>query len=72
MNGLKQTEKCALVNDALQEMMQNSDEYMFVKDIHSVYRGGSEVMARMAGLDSSSGFIGKTDYDIFPKELAEK
>ncbi len=72
MNGLKQTDKCALVNDALQEMMQNSDEYMFVKDVHSVYHGGSEVMARMAGLDSSSGFIGKTDFDIFPEELAEK
>lgn len=71
MNKVKQVGESALVNDALQEMMQNSDEYMFVKDRRFVYRGGSEVMARMMGFDSSAEFIGKTDYDLFPKELAE-
>jgi PAS domain S-box-containing protein len=62
----------ALVNDTLREMMSASEDYLFVKDINLVYHGGSKAFAHLAGLDTASGLLGKTDLDFFPRDIAEK
>jgi two-component system sensor histidine kinase/response regulator len=58
--------------DALKIIMSENDDYVFIKDINSVYLSGSKHMLELAGLKSDEEFFGKTDYDIFPKELADK
>ena len=61
-----------LVNDSLREIMRNSEDYIFVKDTELIYHGSSVVFARMAGLDDPAQLVGRTDYDLFPKDIAEK
>ena len=72
MSDGKQLSGSTLVNGTLLEMMRNSEDYIFVKDTGLLYHGGSDVFARMAGLASASQLVGKTDYEIFPKEIADK
>lgn len=72
MSDLKDNEDGVLVNDTLREIMKNSVDYMFVKNIHLVYCGGSEIFAKAVGFSSASEYVGKTDFDIFPKEFADK
>ena len=66
------SEPGSLVNDTLREVMRNSDDYYFVKDTDLIYHGSSVVFARLAGQDDPSQLVGKTDYDLFPREIAEK
>jgi two-component system sensor histidine kinase/response regulator len=72
MNDSEKTACDALVNDTLREMMSASEDYMFVKDAELVYHVGSEAFAHMAGLGAASELIGKTDLDIFARDIAEK
>lgn len=62
----------ALLRDAFLEVMRSSEDYIFVKDTQLVYLGGSETFAHMAGLESAAQLPGKTDYDLFPRDIAEK
>lgn len=61
-----------LVNRTLCEMMRNSDDYIFVKDTELVYHGGSDIFSMLADISDASELEGKTDYDLFPKDIAEK
>ena len=45
--------------------------YVFFKDAKSVYITANEVFAKAVGVPASE-IPGKTDYDLFPRELAEK
>ena len=66
MSELKDNEDGVLVNDTLREIMKNSVDYMFVKNIHLVYCGGSEIFVKAVGFSSASEYVGKTDFDIWP------
>jgi two-component system sensor histidine kinase/response regulator len=61
-----------LVNETLREMMRNSEDYLFVKDTALVYHGGSDVFARLTSAASAAELPGKTDYELFPRPIAEK
>ena len=61
-----------LLNETFMEMMRSGTDYIFIKDTALVYQGGSEAFAQMANLSSSSELDGKTDFDLFPAEIAEK
>ena len=61
-----------LLTEAFREVMRNSEDYIFVKDPELIYRGSSEVFAKLAGVSSCEELIGKNDRDLFPKEIAEK
>ena len=61
-----------LLTEAFREVMRNSEDYIFVKDPTLVYWGSSDAFARMAGLRSADELIGKTDFDLFPRDIAEK
>lgn len=72
MSETKKTTAGSLVNDSLREIMRNSEDYFFVKDTELVYHGSSVVFARIAGLDDPAELVGKNDYDLFPRDIAEK
>jgi len=72
MDKWEKAEIGGLVNDSLREIMRNSEDYFFIKDTELVYHGSSVVFARMAGLDDPEQLVGKNDYDLFPKDIAEK
>ncbi len=65
------TDDNQLLSKALNVIMANSDEYAFVKDKDLVYHAASETFARMCGQKSEADVIGKTDYDLFPKDIAD-
>jgi len=61
-----------LLNASSHRMLSETEDYIFSVDKDMVYRAASDSIVRMAGLSSIEDIIGKTDYDIFPRELAEK
>ena len=52
-------------------LVENIPQKIFTKDRNSVYLSCNENLARDLGITPEE-FVGKTDYDFFPKELAEK
>jgi len=48
----------------LQLIMNNIPQFVFWKDINSVYLGCNQNFASVAGLASPSDIVGKTDYDL--------
>ncbi len=52
-------------------LVENIPQKIFTKDRHSVYLSCNENYARDLGIKPEE-IIGKTDYDFYPKELAEK
>ena len=56
----------------LSTIMQSSSDYTFAKDIDFRYICCSPAFVRIAGLDSASETVGKTDYDLFPARMAEQ
>lgn len=57
---------------ALNGFIKTSNDYAFIKDTNFIYRAASDVFAKMAGFTSADEIIGKTDYDLFNQELANK
>jgi PAS domain S-box-containing protein len=51
-------------------LVENIPQKIFTKDRNSVYVSGNEKFARDLGITSEE-FAGKTDYDFFPRELAD-
>lgn len=58
--------------DVLRALLKNSSDMIFIKNKDLVYLNASFSFAKLVGLDSPSQLTGKTDYDIFSKELADK
>lgn len=54
----------------LESVLNTIPDIIFFKDLDGVYRGGNAAWAKLAGKPLSE-LIGKTDLDLFPKELAE-
>lgn len=57
---------------ALSTIMPGSGDYSFIKDRHSRYLGCSRAVLDMNGLKSEDDIRGKTDYDLFGRELADR
>ena len=45
-------------------------DVIFYKDLNGVYRGGNKAWAKLAGKPLEQ-LLGKTDFDLFPAELAK-
>lgn len=56
---------------ALETMMAASNDLSFIKDRALTYVCASREFARMVGYENEKEIIGKTDYDLFSRELAE-
>ncbi len=61
-----------MIPAALEMMMASSSDLTFVKDRVLNYVCASRAFAQMAGLENENDIIGKNDYDLFPKPMAEK
>jgi two-component system sensor histidine kinase/response regulator len=56
----------------LRTLMDNLPDYIFVKDTHSRFLTTNVAHLRVLKADSLDEVIGKTDFDFFPRELAER
>lgn len=62
----------SLLLSGLHDILAYSSDYVFVKDTSFVYYGGSKAFCALAGLHEEKELLGKTDYDLFSKEIADK
>ena len=56
----------------LSAIMQSGSELSFAKDKNFRYICASRSFLRMVGIKNGGDIIGKTDYDLFEKEVADK
>ena len=56
----------------LQDSSRQSTERVAVKDVRLVYRACSKGFARALGLESPDLVIGRTDFDLLPREIARQ
>jgi len=69
-NRLKEL-KIREVRTLLSNIINSIDNLIFVKDVHSVYLECNSAFAKFVGR-SREEIVGKNDYDLFSKEVAEK
>jgi len=56
----------------IQELFENVPDIMFwIKDTEGRFVMGNQAVIELCGCTRESEFIGKTDFDIFPKEIAD-
>ncbi|MBD1877548.1 PAS domain S-box protein [Coleofasciculus sp. FACHB-T130] len=58
--------------ELLQLILDNIPQYIFWKDRNSVYLGCNKVSCQITGISNPENIIGKTDYDLWSQEIAEK
>ncbi len=58
-------------NTRMAAILDNIPDLAWVKDIEGRYIAANQVMARTLGFSDSGEFIGKTDFDISPKDMAQ-
>jgi len=58
-------------NSRMAAILDNIPDLAWVKDREGRYVAANQVFARTFGLSDADGIIGKTDYDVSPKEMAE-
>ena len=56
----------------LHAMLENTDDFIYFKDRNHVFTGASKTLIAVTSVNSREEFIGKTDYDIFDKALADE
>lgn len=64
--------KSNIMLTAFKAMLEHSPDLIFVKDINSIYQGGSLSFAKLVGKTSSKELVGKSDFEIFGQELAKR
>ena len=58
-------------SDLLKLFFNNTPDVVYVKDRQSAFLLASKALAHLMGKTEAVEIIGKTDYDFFPKELAD-
>ncbi len=58
-------------NARMAAILDNIPDLAWVKDIEGRYIAANQVLARTLGLADADDLIGKTDFDIWPSEIAE-
>ncbi len=56
----------------LRTLIDNLPDYVYVKDSEGRFMLGNMAVARQVGVNSPDELVGKTDFDFFPRELAER
>ena len=64
-------ERLRTANTRMAAILDNIPDLAWVKDVEGRYIAANQVMARTMGFSDSGEFIGKTDFDISPKEMAQ-
>ena len=59
-------------NSGFQSMMENTNDFIFVKDRHHVFTSASQTLVSVTHPSERwTDLIGQTDYDVFPEEYAD-
>lgn len=53
-------------------LLENTSDFIYFKDVESRFVAASQTVANIASLKSWTDLKGKTDFDLFPGELAEQ
>ncbi|BBP43186.1 diguanylate cyclase [Thiosulfativibrio zosterae] len=53
-------------------MLENSNDYIYFKDRYHVFTAASKTLVDVTNVDNRMDLVGKTDYEVFPKEYADK
>jgi PAS domain S-box-containing protein len=56
----------------LQTLIDNLPDYVYIKDIEGRFVVANMAIVHQFGFNSSNELIGKSDYDLFPRELADQ
>jgi len=59
-----------LVNN-LHAMFKNTNDYIYFKDRNHLFTGASRSLVTLTSVDKREDLLGKTDYQVFDKELAD-
>ena len=71
VTALKEAEaKLAYERDLLRELLDNSPDQIYFKDLQSRFIKASSVQAKNFGMASPDALVGKTDFDFFTEEHA--
>lgn len=57
---------------AFEQIIEHSQDMIFVKDLDLTYIGASPSFAELVHYPDYKSMVGKTDFDFFPAELAER
>jgi PAS domain S-box-containing protein len=69
----RQTEKAlAEERNLLRTLIDNLPDHIYVKDAESRFQLANWATARTMGVTTPNDLIGKTDFDFYPKEMAEQ
>jgi len=55
----------------MRTLIDNMPDYIYVRDSKSRFLLANNALAELVGAKSAEGMLGKTDFDFFPKELAQ-
>ncbi len=70
---MKQSDNTAQFSEAaLHSVLSNSSDMIFIKNNKLEYLNASIPFSKLVGFPSPSGIMGKTDFDLFNNELADK
>jgi two-component system cell cycle response regulator len=53
-------------------MLENSNDYIYFKDRNHVFTAASLTLVSLTNVDNRENLVGKTDYEVFPVEFADK
>jgi PAS domain S-box-containing protein len=59
-------------NSLIQQLIDNIPDNIFVKDVNSKFLIANNWLSKIIGKKSPKSLIGKTDFDFFPKKMAQK
>ncbi len=63
-------EELARRNSLVRSLINVSDDMVFYKGVDLVYKGSNHAFSAFFDLDDDDDLAGRTDYDLFPEELA--
>lgn len=61
-----------MIIDNFEAVMRYTDDLIYFKDRHHVFTAGSQTLVRLTNVLTKEEIIGKTDYDLFPREFADQ
>jgi PAS domain S-box-containing protein len=69
---LAQTIEDKMIADNFEAVMRYTDDLIYFKDRYHIFTAGSQALVRLTNVSTKEEIIGKTDYDLFPREFADQ